>query len=138
MDVDLSCESTTAKISRRQAYMSLDASGEFRISNMGQRVVTVDGNQVRGVWMSLLMTCTVYEPRCEWQLKGSHTMPACWHGAAGADSGWQPGTQTMMKACIMPWHVALFQLKKKYLEEGVLPLVELNLGRLSTFYIGIR
>jgi hypothetical protein len=46
VDVDLSCEGSATKISRHQAYVTLDASGVFRLTNAGQRVLAVDGKQV--------------------------------------------------------------------------------------------
>ena len=46
VDVDLSCEDPAGKVSRRQAYLTLDASGQFTLMNAGQRLMIVDGREV--------------------------------------------------------------------------------------------
>ncbi|KAF5840948.1 hypothetical protein DUNSADRAFT_14972 [Dunaliella salina] len=46
VDVDLSCEGS-CKVSRRQAYLTLEADGRFKITNAGQRLIVVDGKQVQ-------------------------------------------------------------------------------------------
>eukprot|EP00983_Pelagomonas_calceolata_P007907 258178-Pelagomonas_calceolata.AAC.3 len=45
VDVDLSCEGS-CKVSRRQAYLTLEADGRFKITNAGQRLMLVDGKHV--------------------------------------------------------------------------------------------
>ena len=46
VDVDLSREGSATKVSRRQAYLSLQPDGSFRIDNIGRQTVVVDGVRV--------------------------------------------------------------------------------------------
>lgn len=48
IDVDLSLEGATVKVSRHQAHLWVDSNGVFYLKCMGRRSMFVDGNEVMG------------------------------------------------------------------------------------------